>query len=104
MLRHQRLDEQRRACGVEPRAEPVGRHLDRVLWHLRGVEPVGEQVPVGGEVEALVRVLQRDPVGERPEVIPQVQPPARSHPRQHTLFADHHTFVLSQIFADRIST
>ena len=63
VLRDLRLDEQRRRRRVEARAQPVDHHLPGVLLDLRGVLVAGgERVPVGDEEEALVLVLQVDPV------------------------------------------
>ena len=53
--------------GVEAGGDPVGHHVVRVGDDLGRVGVVARQrVPVGDEVEAVVLVLQRGPVVERP--------------------------------------
>jgi hypothetical protein len=105
VLRHERLDEERRALRVEAGAQPVGEHLDRVAGHLRGVVVVGEGVPVRDEIEAVVRVLHLHPVVERPQVVAEVDLPRRTHPGQHAfLRLRHRSLALSQVFAERTNT
>ena len=41
---------------------------------------------------------------ERAEIVAQVQAPARTHPRQHTLPSRHQRLALSQILAERMNT
>ena len=110
VLRHERLDEERRAFRIEPRPEPVGDHLHRVGGNVRCVEIVGQRVPVGDEVVAVQLDLQRYPVRQGPQVIAQVDLAARSHPRQHALLtrSGHQPRMLafwrSHAFTDRMST
>src|SRR4029077_3512193 len=78
VLLHPGLPEERGARGVEPDREPVEHHLERVLLERLGRRPVRrERVPVGDEEEAAVRVLETEPVLERPVVVAEVLPAGR---------------------------
>ena len=69
--------------GVEAGGEPVGHHLvDRALDHLALFVVGRQRVPVGGEVEALVLVLQADPVLERAVLVAEVHRAGRAHARE----------------------
>ena len=84
MLRHVRLDEERRDAGIQARGQPVDQDLAHELRQARGVLVAGGQhVPVGDEEEALVAVLQLHPVAQRAVVVAEVQPPGRPHAREH---------------------
>ena len=86
VLGHHRLHEDRAPLGVDAGADPVGDVVDRVGDELRGVGVVaGQRVPVGDEVEAVVVALQRHPVLERADQVPEVQLPGRAHARHHAL-------------------
>src|SRR6184192_2023604 len=80
VLGHVRLDEERRDSGVEARGQPVDEHLaDVLLKRRRLVVAGGEHVPVGDEEEAVVLVLQLDPVAQRAVVVAEVQPTGGPH-------------------------
>ena len=80
VLRHQRLDEERALLRVEPGADPVGDVLVRVGGQLARVREVARQrMPVGDEVEAVVLLLQRNPVAERSHEMSEMQPAGRPH-------------------------
>ena len=76
-----RLDEKGRIARVDARSQPVDDHVPHVLADDLGVVVVGGQrVPVRHEEEALVLVLQPDPVLEHPVVVPEVELPGGPHP------------------------
>ena len=82
VLRHERLDENRAPLRIEAGGEPVRDVVERVRGHLAGVGVVARQrVPVGDEIEAVVLLLQRHPVAERADQVPQMQPSRRPHAR-----------------------
>ena len=69
-----RLLEDDGAAGVEAGGEKVERDLEDVLLHAGGVGVVGgEGVQVGDEEEAVVVVLEVDPVVQRTHVVAEVQ-------------------------------
>ena len=49
----------------------------------------GQRVPVGHEVEAVEVVLEPHPVVQGAEIVAEVQPAGRPHPRQHALASGH---------------
>ena len=58
MLRHMALHKQRADLRIEPRAQPVQRHLQRILRHIARIGIVGSQrMVVGDEEVALVLLL-----------------------------------------------
>ena len=70
--------------GFRPGGEVVDEHLPDVLLQLRGVLVArGQHVPVGDEEEALVLVLQLDPVAQRAVVVAEVQRPGGPHAGEH---------------------
>ena len=81
VLRYLRLNEKGALLRIEAGANPVGHVLVRVGGQLTRVGVVaGQGVPVGDEVEAVVLVLQRHPVAERPDQVPQMEAPGGTHP------------------------
>ena len=73
VLGDERLREERGSLGIEPRAEPVGEHLEHGGGNVPEIlDVIGEDVPVGGEVKAIVIVLHPHPVRERAEIIAQM--------------------------------
>ncbi len=77
----------RAALGIEAGGEVVEDHLKRVLLHHARVGVVGGQrVPVGDEEEAVVLVLQVDPVAQGADVVAEVQLAGGSHAAQHAAF------------------
>ena len=56
----------------------------------------GERVPVGGEVQAFVLLLQLHPVLERAVVVADVHPAGRAHAREHA--------VVEHVHKPRIAT
>ena len=86
VLRHPGLHEHPREAGVDARGEPVDHHLPHVVGDGPGLVVVrGERVPVGDEEEALVLLLQAQPVLQDAVVVAQVQGAGRAHAREHTL-------------------
>jgi len=84
------LDEERRLVGVEAGGEPVGDHLvDRSLDHLALLVVRRQRVPVGGEEEALVLVLQAHPVLERAVPVAEVHRPGRPHAGENAAARGH---------------
>ena len=72
-LRHVRLNEDGALFGVEAAGEPIGGDLERVLIDARGVGVIGRQrMPVGREEEALVLMLEVDPVLNGADVVTDV--------------------------------
>src|SRR5215470_4907481 len=66
--------------------ERVEHHVGGVAAHRGDVLPAvlrGEHVQVGDDEEALVPLVQPDPVGQAADVVAQVQPPGRAVPGQH---------------------
>ena len=91
MLGHERLDEDRAPLGIEPRGNPVGHVVVRVLDERRRVGVLARQrVPVGDEVEAVVLVLQRHPVLERAHQVTEMQFARRAHARDNARFHINH--------------
>jgi hypothetical protein len=87
MLGHQRLDEEGALLGIEAGGNPVGDHFVGVLDDRSRVRVLaGQGVPVGDEVEAVVLLLQRDPVAERADQMAQVQPAGRPHAGDNARF------------------
>ncbi len=81
MLGHERLDKQRAAFRIDARPDPIGHVVEGVLDDLAGIGVVARQrVPVGDEVEAVVLLLQLDPVLQRANQVAQVQPSGGTHP------------------------
>ena len=80
MLGHERLHEERALLGIEAGADPVG---DDVVHVARDTARVGifagQRVPVGHEVEAVVRVLQRHPVAEGANQMTEMEAAGRPH-------------------------
>ena len=69
---------------IESGGKVVEDDLQRVLLHHARVGVVGGQgVPVGDEEEAVVLVLQVDPVAQGANVIAQMQLARGSHAAQH---------------------
>ena len=82
MLRHQRLHEQGAPLRVDAGRNPIRDHVVRVGDDAAGVAVVaGERVPVGDEVEAVVRLLQLGPVLQGSDEMTEVQLPRRAHAR-----------------------
>ena len=81
MLQHMRLDEQCAAPGIEPGGQVVDDDLKRVLLDATRVGIIGGQrVPVRDEEEALVVVLQTNPVAQRPDIVAEMQFPVGRMP------------------------
>ena len=82
-LRHVALAEEHRALRVQPAGEEIHRQL---AVQRRSSAPLldrGHRVVVGDEVEPLALVLQAHRRLHRPEVVAQVQLPARLESRQN---------------------
>ena len=91
MLRNERLDEDRAAIGIDATRDPVGDVVECVAGDPAGVRIVArERVPVGDEIEAVVLVLQRHPVLQRPEIIAEMQTAGWLHAGQDAV----RTFVI----------
>ena len=80
MLWQPALDEDRGFFGVQASGDPVDHHVvDRLLDHLAVFIVRGQCVPVGDEEEAVMVVLQLDPVLERAMVVAEVECAGRAH-------------------------
>src|SRR5215471_19263564 len=87
MLGHVRLDKQHAALGIEPGGKVVDDDLERTLFDIAGVGVVGgERVPVGDEVEAVIVVLEIDPVAQSSNVVAEVQFSGRTHAAKNAAF------------------
>ena len=85
-LGHLRLAEDDRPLRVDSGPDPVGEHLDPVLVDAGHVlVPRRKGVQVDDAVDALVLVLEGDPVLQRPEPVADVQPPGRPHAGENAL-------------------
>ena len=68
--------------GSMPAAIQSARLSVRVTRELRGIGIfAGERMPIGHEVEAVVLVLQADPVTQRAHQVAEVELAGRAHPR-----------------------
>ena len=84
------LDEERDLVRVEAGGEPVGDHVvDRALDHLALFVVRRQRMPVGGEEEALVPILQAHPVLERAVPVAEVHRAGRPHAREDTAARGH---------------
>ncbi|GMA88234.1 hypothetical protein GCM10025868_34840 [Angustibacter aerolatus] len=84
VLRHVALHEQRGRRGVDAAGEVLRGGAPGALAQQLRVDVDGDGVQVDDAVERVVRLLQRDPLHQRPEVVAQVQRVAGGlHPRQH---------------------
>ncbi len=84
VLGNVRLDEQGRHARVQTGRQPVDQHILDVLLQTRGIVITRRQhVPVGHEEEALVLVLELDPVAQCPVVVAEVETAGRPHAREH---------------------
>ena len=83
MLGHEALDHEVRALGVEPDGEPVGGDLDHGVADAVDVVGVVGDLVVGDEEEALVLVLEAEPVFEGARVVAEVEGPGGPHPGQN---------------------
>src|SRR5262249_51773216 len=88
VLRHQRLQKNGGLGRVEARGQKIDRDLQRVLSDSGGIRIIRRQrVPVHHAKKAIVsRIrLQPHPVLQRAEIVPDVQPPCRSHAAQNAI-------------------
>ena len=68
--------------GIESGADPVRHVVEGVRRQLSVSRVIARQrVPVGDEIEAVVLLLQRDPVAQRADEMAEMQPPGRPHAR-----------------------
>ena len=80
MLRHFRLDKQRRLRGINAGGQPINHHVPGVLLDLCGAIVMGgERVPISDKKETLILVLQAHPVLEHAVVVTKVQRSGRTH-------------------------
>src|SRR5574340_645032 len=80
MLDHARLDEQRRLRRINASGEPVDHHVARILLdHMRRVVMRRQRVPVGHKKQALVLVLQTQPVFQHPMIVAKMQASGGAH-------------------------
>ena len=86
MLGDMRLDEDRALLRVEPRGQPIQGHVEDVILDRRGVGILaGQSVPVADRKEAIVRLLQPDPVFQCPDQVADVHRSRRSESGQDPL-------------------
>src|ERR1700691_5767325 len=84
MLRHQGLHKEHTAFRVQPRRQPIERHVHRIFPNVRGVGVVSRQgVPVGDKKVAVVLMLQAHPVVEGSHVVAEMQFAGGPHAAQH---------------------
>ena len=76
------LDEEDGALGVEADGEQVEGGVERVGPQVGGFDVAGQGVQVDHAVEGVVGVLQRDPVTQGPEIVPEREVPGRRDPRE----------------------
>ena len=85
-LRDHRLDKQRGLGRVHAAGEVVHRHIQHVLVQpLRVVEVGRQHLDVGEDDERVVLVLQLHPVGNRADIVAQMQRPGRPVAGQNPL-------------------
>ena len=86
VLRHARLDEQGRLRRVNAGGKPVHQHVPNVVFNnFWGIVVSGQRVPVRDEKQALVFMLQPDPIFEYAMVVAKMQASGGAHTRQHTI-------------------
>ena len=86
VFRHPRLNKEPRRAWIDADREPVDDHVPDALLDDRGPLVLGGQgVPVGHEKEALVFLLQGQPVFEDAMIMAEMQPARGTHARQHPL-------------------
>src|SRR5687767_562841 len=79
MLLHRRLHEDRALLRIQTCSEPVRNSFEGGLADVLRIGVIGsERVPVGNEIEALIRVLKLDPVAYRSEVVAEVDAAGRT--------------------------
>jgi len=83
------LVEQNAAFRVEARGDIGSRHLADGRSQLIGILPYGDRVHIDHAVDALVRLLQLDPLEHGAEIIAQVQAARRLHARKDSLLKCH---------------
>ena len=83
MLRHARLDEEMRHARIDAGRQPVDHHVpDARRDDVRLFVVGGERMPVGHEEEAVVLVLQLDPVLQHAVIVAQMELAGRPHAGQ----------------------
>ena len=80
---HVRLREQDVLVRVDAGRQQHRRHLARLLRKLLWVLPLGDRVQVDHAVDALVAVLQRDPVADCAEIVAQMGDAGRLDAGEH---------------------
>ena len=86
MLRHARLNEDRRLAGIDAHRQPVDCDVEHARCNRGRILVLRRQrVPVRDEEEAIVLVLQRDPVLQNAVVMTEVQLARRAHSGQDAL-------------------
>ena len=86
MLRHARLDEQRRLRRIDTRRQPVDHHVPHAFFdHLRRIVMRGQRMPVRHEKQALVFVLQLHPVFQHAVIMAQMQSAGWTHARNNAI-------------------
>ena len=93
VLRDLALIEENALLGIEPRGDIGRRHLaDRLLQLGRTaphVEALRDRVQVDDAIDALVRLLQLDPLQHGPQIVAEVQAAGRLHAGEDALFECH---------------
>ncbi len=89
VLRHLALDDEVIALRVEPDGQPVERHLPHGPPHVLDVIDVVRHLVVGDEEEALVLVLQLEPLLERAGIVSEVQRARRPDAGEDALAVGH---------------
>ena len=73
--------------GSRPGRQVVDHDFERILLDVAGVGVIrGERVPISDEKEAIVFVLQLDPIAQGPDIIAEVQFAGRTHAAQDAAF------------------
>ena len=83
------LVEEDRALGIEPGGDVGGRHLADRGFELVGVLPDRDRVHVDDAVDALVRLLQLDPLQHGAQIVAEVQAAGRLHAGEDALLECH---------------
>ena len=80
MMRVGRLNEDRRFVRIDPDGQPIDQHLVHEFPDPAGIGIVcGKRVPIRHKEKTFVLVLQRFPIIQRAQQIPQMEEPAGLH-------------------------
>ena len=87
VFRHLGLNEQRGLRRIDAGSQPVDSHVPGVVLDGRRIVVMRRQrMPVGDEKQALVLVLELDPVFQHAVIMAKVQCASRAHAGENTVF------------------